>query len=111
MTFAQGPFAHVAAILVFDAVPDALVQQLEHEVVEVRPLPARLLGAGDPPPVPGDELLPATVLELQHQPNVGGPAKAGLVYPGFKVPFEINLTVPKAHAPVALQAIERTAPP
>ena len=24
---------------------------------------------------------------LQQQPNVGGPAKAGLVYPGFKVPF------------------------
>jgi FHS family L-fucose permease-like MFS transporter len=25
--------------------------------------------------------------ELQRQPNVGGPAKAGLVYPGFTVPF------------------------
>jgi FHS family L-fucose permease-like MFS transporter len=25
--------------------------------------------------------------ELQRQPNVGGPAKAGLVYPGFAVPF------------------------
>ena len=24
---------------------------------------------------------------LQQQPNVGGPAKAGLVYPGLKVPF------------------------
>ena len=24
---------------------------------------------------------------LQQQPNVGGPAKAGLVYPGYKVPF------------------------
>src|SRR5215204_6719216 len=25
--------------------------------------------------------------QLQEQPNVGGPAKAGLVYPGFAVPF------------------------
>jgi MFS transporter, FHS family, L-fucose permease len=25
--------------------------------------------------------------QLQEQPNVGGPAKAGLVYPGFGVPF------------------------
>jgi FHS family L-fucose permease-like MFS transporter len=25
--------------------------------------------------------------ELQRQPNAGGPAKAGLVYPGFAVPF------------------------
>ena len=24
---------------------------------------------------------------LQEQPNVGGPGKAGLVYPGLKVPF------------------------
>ena len=35
----------------------------------------------------GEGWIPWPDRPLQQQPNVGGPAKAGLVYPGYKVPF------------------------